>query len=220
MEKKINDFFQNALVHDMQCIAYAYRPINTVNDGRIPFLNPSDDEDEDPGCAFVVLPYKPPSSDSSDSSSESSSESSLHHSNGKQPANIENAPKSRRTSKGTTASISRSTTASTTNSSGSSESSETGSSDYSFEEDEPVDEQEEATFYKEVVKGQIFLGMTAMCHQPKQVSVASPFRMYIYIYTNLRAMDRMWLISLRTWGLLVYALCISQPLLKESRKVG
>ncbi|KAF1803269.1 hypothetical protein FB192DRAFT_1075853 [Mucor lusitanicus] len=168
MEKKINDFFQNALVHDMQCIAYAYRPINTVNDGRIPFLNPSDDEDEDPGCAFVVLPYKPPSSDSSDSSSESSSESSLHHSNGKQPANIENAPKSRRTSKGTTASISRSTTASTTNSSGSSESSETGSSDYSFEEDEPVDEQEEATFYKEVVKGQIFLGMTAMCHQPKQ----------------------------------------------------
>lgn len=184
MEKKINDFFQNALVHDMQCIAYAYRPINTVNDGRIPFLNPSDDEDEDPGCAFVVLPYKPPSSDSSDSSSsESSSESSSpssssassHHvqgSNGKQPASsvaiIENPPKSRRTSKGTTASSS------------SSESSETGSSDYSFEEDEPVDEQEEATFYKEVVKGQIFLGMTAMCHQPKQVSVQGLLNSCIY----------------------------------------
>lgn len=166
MEKKINDFFQNALVHDMQCIAYAYRPINTVNDGRIPFLNPSDDEDEDPGCAFVVLPYKPPSSDSSDSSSDSSSESSSLSSssshvqeNGRQPANsvaiIENTPKSRRTSKTATSS--------------SSDSSDTGSSDYSFEEDEPVDEQEEATFYKEVVKGQIFLGMTAMCHQPKQV---------------------------------------------------
>ncbi|KAL9541791.1 hypothetical protein PS6_010137 [Mucor atramentarius] len=165
MEKKINDFFQNALVHDMQCIAYAYRPINTVNDDRIPFLNPSDDEDEDPGCAFVVLPYKPPSSDSSDSSSDSSSESSSLSSssshvqeNGRQPANsvaiIENKPKSRRTSKTTTSS--------------SSDSSDTGSSDYSFEEDEPVDEQEEATFYKEVVKGQIFLGMTAMCHQPKQ----------------------------------------------------
>lgn len=168
MEKKINDFFQNALVHDMQCIAYAYRPINTVNDGRIPFLNPSDDEDEDPGCAFVVLPYKPPSSDSSDSSSDSSSESSSPSSSSssrvqnqsKQPVSsvaiIENASKPRRTSKATTSS--------------SSNSSDTGSSDYSFEEDEPVDEQEEATFYKEVVKGQIFLGMAAMCHQPKQVT--------------------------------------------------
>ncbi|KAI7868213.1 uncharacterized protein EV154DRAFT_432195 [Mucor mucedo] len=160
MEKKINDFFQNALVHDMQCIAYAYRPINTVNDGRIPFLNPSDDEEEDPGCAFVVLPYKPPSSDSSDSSdsSESSSGTSVKKSNGKLPMNeiiTVNHP-NRRASH---VSISTST---------SSSSSETGSSDYSFEEDEPVDEQEEATFYKEVVKGQIFLGMTAMCHQPKQ----------------------------------------------------
>ncbi|KAI8645616.1 hypothetical protein BD408DRAFT_360915 [Parasitella parasitica] len=161
MEKKINDFFQNALVHDMQCIAYAYRPINTVNDGRIPFLNPSDDGDEDPGCAFIVLPYKPPNSDSSDSSSDSSSETSTASSsssgdqeNGKQRSNsvviIENSAKNSRPI------------------SSSSDSSDTGSSDYSFEEDDPIDEQEEATFYKEVVKGQIFLGMTAMCHQPKQ----------------------------------------------------
>ncbi|CEP15135.1 hypothetical protein [Parasitella parasitica] len=148
MEKKINDFFQNALVHDMQCIAYAYRPINTVNDGRIPFLNPSDDEDEDPGCAFVVLPYKPPNSDSSDSSSSSSSSDSSSESssassislsgqgNGKQPSSsvaiIEPAAKTSRTT------------------SSSSDSSDTGSSDYSFEEDDPIDEQEEATFYKEV----------------------------------------------------------------------
>lgn len=166
MEKKINDFFQNALVHDMQCIAYAYRPINTVNDGRIPFLNPSDDEDEDPGCAFVVLPYKPPSSDSSDSSDSSESSttgSSMKKSKEKKPANNNEIIKvdhpERRVSHAT------STTATI---SGSSSSSSTGSSDYSFEEDEPVDEQEEATFYKEVVKGQIFLGMTAMCHQPKQ----------------------------------------------------
>lgn len=157
MEKKINDFFQNALVHDMQCIAYAYRPINTVNDGRIPFLNPSDDEDEDPGCAFVVLPYKPPSSDSSDSSdsAESTTESSRNKRNGKQPAS--EIIKVERTSKRTSTLPSSSTV-----------SSDTGSSDYSFEDDEPVNEQEEATFYKEVVKGQIFLGMTAMCHQPKQ----------------------------------------------------
>ncbi|GAA5795183.1 hypothetical protein HPULCUR_000537 [Helicostylum pulchrum] len=157
MEKKINDFFQNALVHDMQCIAYAYRPINTVNDGRIPFLNPSDDEDEDPGCAFVVLPYKPPSSDSSDSSDSAGSTpaSSRKKQNGKQPAS--EIIKVERTSKRASTLPSSSTI-----------SSDTGSSDYSFEDDEPVNEQEEATFYKEVVKGQIFLGMTAMCHQPKQ----------------------------------------------------
>ncbi|KAI8970790.1 hypothetical protein BDB01DRAFT_731425 [Pilobolus umbonatus] len=108
MEKKINDFYQNALVHDMQCIAYAYRPIATTN-GKIKFLH--ENEDEDPGCAFVVLPYKVPSDESENSST---------------------------------------------------------SSDYSFEEDEPLDEQEETSFFKEVVKGQIFLGMAAMCHQPKQ----------------------------------------------------
>lgn len=169
MEKKINDFFQNALVHDMQCIAYAYRPINTVNDGRIPFLNPSDNEDEDPGCAFVVLPYKPPSSDSSDSSSSSDSTESTSISssrkkqqqqNGKQPAS-EIIKVERLNKRNSTSSNLHQATSSNT-------SSETGSSDYSFEEDEPVDEQEEASFYKEVVKGQIFLGMTAMCHQPKQ----------------------------------------------------
>lgn len=163
MEKKINDFFQNALVHDMQCIAYAYRPINTVNDGRIPFLNPSDDEEEDPGCAFVVLPYKPPSSDSSDSSSSSSSSSESSS------ESVSSTLSSRDQSKpdgpqSNVVNISRRIS----NTSASS-SSETGTSDYSFEHDEPVNEQEEATFYKEAVKGQIFLGMAAMCHQPKQV---------------------------------------------------
>jgi hypothetical protein len=140
----------------MQCIAYAYRPINTVNGARIPFLNPSDDEAEDPGCAFVVLPYKPPSSDSSDSSSsESSSESSSGQSQRGGPSN-----ENRRHSKSTTLTSS---------------SSNTDSSDYSFEDDQPVNEEEEAAFYKEVVKGQIFLGMTAMCHQPKQVSLNSSY---------------------------------------------
>ncbi|KAI9008463.1 hypothetical protein CLU79DRAFT_512000 [Phycomyces nitens] len=150
MEKKINDFFYNAMVHDMQCIAYAYRPINTANGHRIPFLSPSDEED--PGCAFVVLPHKSQSSDSSSSSSESGSEASLLS---------KNSTSHSRTSK-------RKHRSSKLTSSGSQSSSEDSSSDYSFEEDEPVDEQEEETFYKEVVKGQIFLGIAAMCHQPKQ----------------------------------------------------
>lgn len=154
MEKKINDFFQNAMVHDMQCIAYAYRPINTVNNDRIPFLNPTDDKEQDPGCAFVVLPFKPPSSDSSDSDSHSdSSTSSTSKRKGKKPLTK----------------IKELQTGESGSSSSSMGSSESDSSDYSFEEDEPVDEQEEAAFYKEAVKGQIFLGMATLCHQPKQV---------------------------------------------------
>ncbi|KAF7726482.1 hypothetical protein EC973_008717 [Apophysomyces ossiformis] len=162
MEKKINDFFHNALVHDMQCIAYAYRPINTANGHRISFLNPSNDEQEDPGCAFVVLPYKSSSSDSSSSDNDSvSSDSSLSP-----PLSLENGAGESSTSRGQGR---RQQTCKTTSETGEETSpSESDSTDYSFEEDEPVDEQEEETFYKEVVKGQIFLGMAAMCHRPKQ----------------------------------------------------
>ncbi|KAL0077233.1 hypothetical protein F4703DRAFT_1743001 [Phycomyces blakesleeanus] len=157
MEKKINDFFYNAMVHDMQCIAYAYRPINTANGHRIPFLSPSDEED--PGCAFVVLPHKSQSSDSSSSSSsESESEASL----------ISKASVSLLAGPSHTSTKHKRRSSKVITSSGSQSSSEDSSSDYSFEEDEPVDEQEEETFYKEVVKGQIFLGIAAMCHQPKQ----------------------------------------------------
>ncbi|KAI9484564.1 hypothetical protein BDB00DRAFT_854740 [Zychaea mexicana] len=175
MEKKVSDFFQNAMVHDMQCIAYAYRPINTTHGHRIPFLNPIVEDAEEPGCAFVVLPFKPPSSDSSSTASSSSSSSSSQNSVNETapqtgspslsftgiPLSIESGAeaepsslpkKHRRRSSKTTAESSGSES----------------TSDYSFEEDEPVDEQEEEMFYKEVVKGQIFLGMTAMCHQPKQ----------------------------------------------------
>ncbi|KAI8076326.1 uncharacterized protein BX664DRAFT_344388 [Halteromyces radiatus] len=186
MEKKIHDFFQNAEIHDMQCIAYAYRPINTSNGGRIPFLNPSDDENEDPGCAFVVLPYKPPSndsssSDSSSSSSDMSSSASIDHSEdftttkkvhqGKTSPSSPKNHRSRKTSNNNN-NIIHHPSHTVDNHDSSSQSSMNNDSlsetDYSFEDDEPVDEQEEETFYKEVVKGQIFLGMAAMCHQPKQ----------------------------------------------------
>lgn len=164
MEKKINDFFQNALVHDMQCIAYAYRPINTVNDDKIPFLNPTYDKDEDPGCAFVVLPYKPPSSDSSDSSNDSSGTNS-----DSSRSTRSSRKRAKKTLSKTKSSNTQGAESDKKDSATLTSSSESDSSDYSFEEDEPVDEQEEAAFYKEAVKGQIFLGMAAMCHQPKQV---------------------------------------------------
>lgn len=161
------------MVHDMQCIAYAYRPINTAHGGRIPFLDPAYTDEEEPGCAFVVLPYKPPSSDASSTSSSSSGSSEVSSSSsmdlqmslerwssngrGSGAFSSKKAPRKRTIRK-----LSKDTLDS---------SSGDESSDYSFEEDEPFDEQEEETFYKEVVKGQIFLGMTAMCHQPKQVKI-------------------------------------------------
>ncbi|KAL1921766.1 uncharacterized protein VTP21DRAFT_10408 [Calcarisporiella thermophila] len=55
VEKKIYDFYQNAVVNDLQIVAYSYRPISS-NKSRIPFL----DRTEDGGFAFVVMPYAPP----------------------------------------------------------------------------------------------------------------------------------------------------------------
>ncbi|KAI7885791.1 hypothetical protein K492DRAFT_123348 [Lichtheimia hyalospora FSU 10163] len=168
MEKKISDFFQNAMVHDMQCIAYAYRPINTLHGQRIPFLNPDNDDHEEPGCAFVVHPYKQPSSDSSSSSSSSSSTTSNESPSLSYPDlpisldDNQQAPVAEESSSSKAVAQRR---RSSRDSQWSTSSDST--SDYSFEEDEPVNEEEEETFYKEVVKGQIFLGMTAMCHQPK-----------------------------------------------------
>src|SRR3954453_23543456 len=50
---KIYDFYENAIINDMQCIAYAYRPINVENDNRIPFLIDSPD---DSIGTYIVLP--------------------------------------------------------------------------------------------------------------------------------------------------------------------
>ncbi|KAI7862736.1 hypothetical protein BDF14DRAFT_1851990 [Spinellus fusiger] len=172
MEKKISDFFQNAMVHDMQCIAYAYRPINTANGQRISFLNPSNDKD--PGCAFIVIPYKSPSSDSSDTSSESSSEDTIPskpiHSNlSIEPAGTTDGNEYPFQTDSFNSGLKHDySPPKKSNGSDSVSISSDNSSHYSFEDDEPVNEQEEGTFYKEVVKGQIFLGIAAMCHQPKQ----------------------------------------------------
>ncbi|KAF0467800.1 calcium ATPase [Gigaspora margarita] len=56
IENKIYDFYQNAIINDMQCIAYAYRPINVVNGNKIPFLNPTS---SDSGDTYIVLPSPP-----------------------------------------------------------------------------------------------------------------------------------------------------------------
>ncbi|CAG8716913.1 4333_t:CDS:10, partial [Ambispora leptoticha] len=53
IENKIYDFYQNAIINDMQCVAYAYRPINVVNGNKIPFLNSTS---SDSGDTYIVLP--------------------------------------------------------------------------------------------------------------------------------------------------------------------
>ncbi|CAG8547848.1 12207_t:CDS:10, partial [Dentiscutata heterogama] len=56
VENKIYDFYQNAIINDMQCIAYAYRPINVVNGNKIPFLNSTSPDSND---TYIVLPSPP-----------------------------------------------------------------------------------------------------------------------------------------------------------------
>ncbi|GBB83760.1 hypothetical protein RclHR1_10430003 [Rhizophagus clarus] len=53
---KIYDFYENSIINDMQCIAYAYRPINVENENRIPFLmdSPSDSSEH-----YIILPSSP-----------------------------------------------------------------------------------------------------------------------------------------------------------------
>ncbi|CAM0141394.1 unnamed protein product [Umbelopsis sp. WA50703] len=147
MEKKVCDLFQNAQVNDMQCIAYAYRPINTTNGERIPFLEQSGDNGADPGCAFIVLPYNRPSTDSSSVSSASSHENDEIIDGGESSLPDLNVRTRRQRRK--------------------SKDSDDSALDFSFQEPGQVNQVEEEKFYKEVVKGQIFLGLATLCHRPK-----------------------------------------------------
>ncbi|CAG8582984.1 9449_t:CDS:2, partial [Acaulospora colombiana] len=56
MEDKIYEFYENAIINDMQCIAYAYRPINVENGNKIPFLTTTANDSEG---AYLVLPSPP-----------------------------------------------------------------------------------------------------------------------------------------------------------------
>ncbi|CAG8755707.1 20063_t:CDS:10, partial [Dentiscutata erythropus] len=56
MENKIYDFYANAIVNDMQCIAYSYRPINVENGNVIPFLTSTA---SDCSSIYIVLPDSP-----------------------------------------------------------------------------------------------------------------------------------------------------------------
>ncbi|CAG8597551.1 12236_t:CDS:10 [Cetraspora pellucida] len=74
IENKIYDFYQNAIINDMQCVAYAYRPINVVNGNKIPFLNSTS---SDSGDTYVVLPSPPEAEFVSDSEDQDLSLSQL-----------------------------------------------------------------------------------------------------------------------------------------------
>lgn len=55
---KIYDFYENSIINDMQCIAYAYRPINVENENKIPFLL---DSSNDSSEIYIILPSSPES---------------------------------------------------------------------------------------------------------------------------------------------------------------
>ncbi|KAI9143013.1 hypothetical protein BKA69DRAFT_1173903 [Paraphysoderma sedebokerense] len=55
VEKRIYDFYVNAIINDMQCVAYSYRPINTEGNSTIPFLRHDQDS-----FAYLEFPYSPP----------------------------------------------------------------------------------------------------------------------------------------------------------------
>lgn len=165
MEKKVYDLFQNAQVNDMQCIAYAYRPINTTHGEKIPFLQQSGDYGSDPGCAFIVLPYNRPSTDSSSVSSASTEADT-------QVDEEDECEQGTSTSVGAAATEASSTQDLTTKRPyrHKSKNSDDEALDFSFQDVEQVNQGEEERFYKEVVKGQIFLGLATLCHRPKLVS--------------------------------------------------
>ncbi|RUS34188.1 hypothetical protein BC938DRAFT_482020 [Jimgerdemannia flammicorona] len=143
MEKKIYDFYQTAVVNDMQCVAYAYRPINTVNNSRIAFLDHSTNLN-DPGFAFHVLPYSPLSVEDEDAAEAEKGEAEVVtvKRRRKRDSNLEPMH------------------------------------DFVFGEDaleegegekdfQMTEKETTEGFYRDVVKGQIFLSMATLCHRPK-----------------------------------------------------
>lgn len=163
MEKKVCDLFQNAQVNDMQCIAYAYRPINTTNGEKIPFLEQSGDYGSDPGCAFIVLPYNRPSTDNSSLSSGSTDDKQIEQDDdGEQGTSA--APITAASEISSTQDLTRKRPYRHK-----SKNSDDEALDFSFQDIAEVNQVDEERFYKEVVKGQIFLGIATLCHRPKLV---------------------------------------------------
>lgn len=161
MEKKIYDFYQTAVVNDMQCVAYAYRPINTANNARIPFLNrPRGTSLDDPGSVFVAIP--PGSSAATEEETEAIE---------KDEVEVSGKRRRRRGSRSAESEhdfvFSEETKMETEK-----EEEENGDTGEDIKESKRkiTKEDEEERFYREVVKGQIFLGMATLCHRPKLVS--------------------------------------------------
>ncbi|RUS17996.1 hypothetical protein BC937DRAFT_89257 [Endogone sp. FLAS-F59071] len=157
MEKKIYDFYQTAVVNDMQCVAYAYRPINTANNARIPFLNrPQGTSLDESGSVFAVIP--PSSSAATEEETEAME---------KDEVEVSGKRRRRRESRSAESEhdflFSEETKMETEEKEG-----ENGDTGEGIKESKRrIAEDEEERFYREVVKGQIFLGMATLCHRPK-----------------------------------------------------
>ncbi|KAF9974039.1 hypothetical protein BGZ73_002685 [Actinomortierella ambigua] len=73
MLKKISDFYQTAILNDMQCVSYAYRPISLPKDATIPGMTGKTPYE------MITLPYIDIGGDSSSVSNESRRGSSSSH---------------------------------------------------------------------------------------------------------------------------------------------
>ncbi|CAG8604208.1 7716_t:CDS:10 [Paraglomus brasilianum] len=142
MEKKIYDFYQNAIVNDLQCIAYAYRPINTENGNPIPFL----DSPSSSNIAFIMLP---PSEDYVVYAA-SGSNVSITTSN---PPSLSTTPTD----------LSRSQLIRLKHL----QAGQLEANLHDFVFDDRVTHKDEEKFYREVINGQIFLSMATLGHEPK-----------------------------------------------------
>ncbi|KAG9296240.1 hypothetical protein G9A89_014832 [Geosiphon pyriformis] len=145
LEKKIYDFYQNAVINDMQCIAYAYRPINIENGNKIPFLNSNCANDPE-AASYIVLPFLDQEEEPSESFLEENDISLSQH------------YRLKRLKDGLLE----------------------GLHDFHFEEGKEVSLEEAQRFYKSVTKGQIFLSMATLCHQPKLVGTPSPMSLPLF----------------------------------------
>ncbi|OZJ02713.1 hypothetical protein BZG36_03847 [Bifiguratus adelaidae] len=155
MEKRIYSFYHNAIINDMQCVGYAYRPINVVDHGHIPFLHQENSLPADTGYALIALPsaagldrIEATNADSHSYRGSLSGSENGSQTLGRTLSNASGAGSLERTWK----QFDQQRVKARVN-------------EFAFQE--ISSKEDEAQFFKDVIKGQIFLGMATLCHQPK-----------------------------------------------------
>ncbi|KAL7747749.1 hypothetical protein RI367_006872 [Sorochytrium milnesiophthora] len=154
MEKRLYDFYLASVANDCQVIAYAYRPI-TASQSNIPFLS----ELGQNSFAYVEVPYR--ASDCAMSLQVQQPGSDTLQGRPRQQSESE-------TSIDTTTEMSQASTSLPRSRRPSARRYATAESDGVYRFPNVISPEDEKAFYKDVTKGQIFLGMAAFKHPPKE----------------------------------------------------